>query len=308
MISPRKTLNAFAAACLALGLLAGATIAVAQGDPVSLDPPLVDREHPPAMLETGFDSHGSRLNAILYLAQGAGPHPTVVLLHGYPGNEKNLDLAQVLRRAGINVLFFHYRGSWGSEGTYSFGHCLEDVESALAFLRSEESRAERRVDPRRIALVGHSLGGFLALETAVHEASIRCTASIAGVNLGARGKTVAAHPELREAFIAGLDAGTGPLAGARGTALLEEVIENADSWDLVAQAPVLAQRHLLLIGGYRDTVVPLANNQEPLVEALRALDAPHVSELVLDADHAFSSSRIVLARALLAWLEGECAW
>jgi len=299
-----RTLITITLTCLIVSLLAGAAAAIAQGDPVSMDPPLLDREHPPALLETGFDSHGSRLNAIVYLAQGEGPHPTVVLLHGYPGNEKNLDLAQVLRRAGWNVLFFHYRGAWGSEGTYSVGNSLEDVESALAFLRSEESQAERRVDPGRIALVGHSLGGFLALETAVHDDSIHCVASIAGVNLGALGQAVVAHPEIRGAVTAGLEAGTGPLVGTSGAALVDEITAHADSWDVTAQAPALAQRHLLLVGGYRDTTVPLADNQEPLVAALRAAGAPHVSELVLDDDHAFSGHRIALARALLAWLQG----
>ena len=47
---------------------------------------------------------------------GAGRRPTVVLLHGLPGNEKNLDLAQAIRRAGWNVVTFNYRGSWGSPG------------------------------------------------------------------------------------------------------------------------------------------------------------------------------------------------
>ena len=51
------------------------------------------------------------------------------------GNEQNLDLAQSVRRAGWNVLTFHYRGSWGSEGAFSFGHALEDADSAIAFLR-----------------------------------------------------------------------------------------------------------------------------------------------------------------------------
>lgn len=308
MIKADTKLSAFAAALLTLGLLAGATPAAAQGDPVSQDPPLLDRAHPPAMLEIGIDSHGSRLNAILYLAQGPGPHPTVVLLHGFPGNEKNLDLAQALRRAGFNVLFFHYRGSWGSPGSYSFAHCLEDVESALAYLRSEESRTKRRVDPRRIALVGHSLGGFLALQTAASNDSIRCAVSLAGVDLGARGKAIATHPELREAMITGLDAGTGPLAGTSGEALFDEVVAHADAWDLVSQAPALARRRLLLIGGYRDTAVPLAGNHEPLAAALRAIEAPHVSELVLDSDHAFSGHRIALARALVAWFREECGW
>jgi hypothetical protein len=31
--------------------------------------------------------------SVIYIASGAGPHPTVLMLHGFPGNEKNLDLA-----------------------------------------------------------------------------------------------------------------------------------------------------------------------------------------------------------------------
>ena len=58
-------------------------------------------------------SMGARLNGSIYLASGPGPHPTAVLLHGLPGNERNFDLAQALRRAGINVLALSYRGAWG---------------------------------------------------------------------------------------------------------------------------------------------------------------------------------------------------
>ena len=83
-------------------------------DPVSQDPQSIDAANPPAIVEVNFKSQGKRLNGVVYLANGAGPHPTVVLLHGFPGNEKNLDLAQALRRDGFNVLFFHYRGAWGS--------------------------------------------------------------------------------------------------------------------------------------------------------------------------------------------------
>jgi len=65
-------------------------------DPVCVDAPEYDKKFPPAMLEAPEDlmSNGKRLNGIIYLAQGQGPHPTVLLLHGLPGNERNLDLAQ----------------------------------------------------------------------------------------------------------------------------------------------------------------------------------------------------------------------
>ena len=57
---------------------------------------------------------------------------TVVLLHGLPGNEQNLDLAQAIRRAGWNVLTLHYRGAWGSPGQFSLQHVLEDADAAVA--------------------------------------------------------------------------------------------------------------------------------------------------------------------------------
>jgi len=65
--------------------------------------PAPDKLHPAAIETFQLPSRGSPLNALMYIAAGAGPHPTVLLLHGFPGNEKNLDLAQVLRRNGYDA-------------------------------------------------------------------------------------------------------------------------------------------------------------------------------------------------------------
>ena len=277
-------------------------------DPATMDPPVVDPAFPPRMVETGIDSHGSRLNAILYLAQGSGEHPAVILLHGYPGNEKNLDLAQALRRAGIHVLFFHYRGSWGSEGEYGLAHNVEDVVSALALLRSEEAVEEYRIDTTRISLVGHSLGGFTALLVAARDESIRCTVSIAGINLGRLHPMMLAGPEAFAAVAGALQAGTGPLRGTSGEALAREISSHGAEFDLLAQIDALSQRQLLLIGGERDTIVPLATDHRPLVEALKAGGSERMDQLVLDTDHAFSGKRIALARAVIGWLQGTCGF
>ena len=69
------------------------------------------------------------------VAAGAGSHPTFVFFHGLPGNEKNLDLAQAVRRAGWNAITVNYRGSWGSPGQFRFDGNLEDAVAVLAFLR-----------------------------------------------------------------------------------------------------------------------------------------------------------------------------
>src|SRR3569833_4572439 len=97
--------------------------------------PAPDAANPPRMEVLHIPSGGVEITGVAYLASGAGPHPTLVLLHGLPGNEKNLDLAQAVRRAGWNVVTFSYRGSWGSPGSYRFAQNLEDGEAVLAFLR-----------------------------------------------------------------------------------------------------------------------------------------------------------------------------
>jgi pimeloyl-ACP methyl ester carboxylesterase len=81
-----------------------------------------------------FDSDGYRLVGTLYLARGAGPKPTVLLLHGCPGLEKNLDLAARLRDQGWNALLFHYRGCWGSAGRYDLRTIPRDVTAAVDYL------------------------------------------------------------------------------------------------------------------------------------------------------------------------------
>jgi len=96
---------------------------------------------------------------LLYIAAGEAPHPAVVLLHGNPGNERNLDLAQAVHRAGYTVLYFDYRGNWGSGGTFSRTHAIENVHAAVRWIRSARSARRFGIDSSRVALVGHSMGG-----------------------------------------------------------------------------------------------------------------------------------------------------
>src|SRR5262249_53718527 len=107
-----------------------------------------------------------------------------VFLHGFPGNERNLDLAQAVRRAGWDAVYFDYRGSWGSGGTFSFASSLEDVASVLAWIREPANASKYRLDPSRLAIVGHSFGGWLAVLSARREPPSVCVAAIAAWNVG----------------------------------------------------------------------------------------------------------------------------
>lgn len=261
-------------------------------------PARLDPDFPPNVIELNFDSYDHRLNGHLYLANGQGPHPTVVLLHGYPGNEKNLDTAQVLRRNGFNVLFFHYRGAWGSAGTYRLRHVFEDVGSALGMLRQ---RADAyRVDPTRLILLGHSLGGFAALQAAARDQAVQCVASMAAADLGVWASDFAADAQVANDFKEYSD-GLDMLANFDGTAALSEIHSNAAQFSLLGLAPKLAGKSVLLLAGVDDDVVPVASHHHPMVAAYRTIPDIKLTDIVISGDHSFSWSRHELNSAVLEW-------
>jgi len=71
--------------------------------------------------------------------------------------------AQQLVRRGIATLTFDFRGHGKSEGVLD-GDLAQDVMAAMKFLRRHA-----KIDPRRIALVGHSMGAVAALHAATLE-------------------------------------------------------------------------------------------------------------------------------------------
>jgi Alpha/beta hydrolase family len=135
------------------------------------DPP-PDPAYPATMAWPDIPSHGAKMYSVLYVASGAGPHPTVLMLHGFPGNEKNLDLAYSIRRAGWNVLVPFDRGAWGSGGAFSFTHTLEDAQASIDFLLQAENVKKFKIDPTHIVLIGHSMGGFVAGYATAHEPKV----------------------------------------------------------------------------------------------------------------------------------------
>ena len=287
-----------------LGLLVAA-LGCAGFDPIAQDPPL-DPAHPALSAEVVFESGGARMFGLIYEAPGAGPHPTAIVLHGFPGNERNLDLAQAIRRAGWNAVFFHYRGAWGSEGDFGFVHVLEDVAAVAAALAQPAFAAEHRIDPSQLALVGHSMGGFAALVSASELPAVDCVASLAGANLGLWAEAVRT-PEGGARMAAALDGWGGPIRGTSGAALVAEVRANEARFDLRRHAVALAAKPVLLVAGTRDEVTPPALHHEPLAAAIAAQPSGQLQTAVLDADHAFADRRVELTRLVIGWLQETCA-
>jgi len=272
--------------------------------------PLPDTAIAPSMATIALDHHGVRMNGLIYQAAGKGPHPVVLFLHGFPGNEKNLDLAQAARRAGWAAIYFNYRGSWGSGGTFSFTNALEDVATALAWIRTPKNALAHGFDPTRLAIVGHSFGGWLALQASRTEPPGVCVAVMAAWNVGWQARRLPDYPDERAELLVEFRDATDPAGGplkAAPEALLEEVASSPAEWDYLQGAGILAPRSLLLISASRDTPGLDPAMHEELTAAIRAAGGGPVRHFTLDDDHVFSAHRLELADRLTEWLNTDCA-
>jgi pimeloyl-ACP methyl ester carboxylesterase len=259
---------------------------------ITADPPR-DKDFPAAMEAPDIISHNTRLNAVFYLASGAGPHPVVLLLHGFPGNEQNMDLAYAIRRAGWNVLVPHYRGSWGSAGNFSFSNAIEDTQAAIAFLRDPANTKKYRTDATKIVIVGHSMGGFLGLYATAHDQAILGMAAISAWNLG----PAAARPD-SEARTKSFHDASPRLAGTTPEGMLAEAKQNSAKWNYADWAGDLKSRPVFVIES-SDGNVP---DNHALFEALQKAGDTRATEIHMETDHGYNDHRIALQTAVLEWL------
>jgi len=240
------------------------------------------------------------------MASGAGPHPTLVLLHGFPGNEKNLDIAQVARRAGFNVVFFHYRGAWGAEGSYSIRTLDNDTLAVLAFLREPANARRLRVDTNKLSVLGHSLGGYTALATGRQDADLVCVGAMSPANMGI--------------WKAGFDAGD--LTGDRLTAYADSLFmladfsgevmsdqlqrSSMDELDIRGFGAGLAGKSVFMVVGDKDAVTPADTMFTPVTQAYSQVEGLSLQQHIITGDHSFSWSRVQLSRLVLDWLTADC--
>ena len=268
-------------------------------DPFS-EEPKEDLFYPPTQEYLVINSEGYLLNGVLEIAQGKGPHPTIILLHGFPGIEKNGDLAHVFRRAGFNVVIFSYRGSWGSKGTFTFKNCAEDTVNVILFLKSHSE--EYRIKPDEIILIGTAFGGFIALYTAFKINTIDRVACISGFHLDLLKNDYQTNPSEKDTLLSNFDKSLNPLVGTSSSALYDE-ITNIESWDFTDYYAVLSKKDLCLISSLKDEMVPPETYYFPIIKNLEKYKPQRLfQEIFYDAYHTYSGHRIQLSKVLLKWL------
>jgi hypothetical protein len=235
-----------------------------------------------------FQSGGYRLLGRLWLAGGDDPKGTVILLHGMPGIEQNVDLALFLREMGWNVLIFHYRGCWGSGGPYRIATLPEDVRSAIDCLTSGQYP---QVDPEHFVLVGHSVGAWAALRYTTMDPRVRAVAVIAGVyEMG----DLCLSSEVVEKEMVPY------LAGYSCEAFFAERAALSTKATVVDALENLAGRPLLIVHGRRDEVIPCADSER----LFAAVHQPKQLAIHEEANHVFSWHRDWLRKTVGSWLSG----
>lgn len=271
----------------------GMVPAAAQDVPAAIwqDPPH-DAAHPARMEVLHVPSGGVAINAVAYLAAGTGAHPTVIVCHGLPGNEKNLDLAQALRRRGWNAITFNYRGSWGSPGTYRFAQNPQDLRAVLAYLRAPAQVATLGIDPAHLAVVGHSMGGWVTVMGGAGQPGVVALGLISAANMGALGKMPLGE---RRKLI---DENSETLANTR-QALALELGARAKAFDWTTRASALAKTPLLVLTSDDG----LAGHGDALVAAVRKAGGTHVETAHAATDHGWNDRRIELEARIIRFLE-----
>lgn len=265
------------------------------------------------MTETAvtIPSAGLKLSGVVHVPEDVRPgerRPAFMVLHGFGSNKSSsntMEPTRILNRMGYVVLRFDMRGCGESEGERGNLICLEQVEdtsSALTFLTKHPA-----VDPNRIAVVGSSFGGAVAVYTGGVDPRVAAVISNGGWGDGER-KFRGQHPtpEAWKKFTDMLALGRGyrakngkplmvprydivPIPPHLRTNLAKDSIheftsETAQSmYDFRADDVVgkIAPRPLLLLHSSNDSVTPT----EQSIEMFKRAGHPSELHLIADVDH-----------------------
>ena len=236
-----------------------------------------------------FPSEGNTLLGRIYRPAPEGKYPAVVVCHAYPGDTKNMDLAEELALKGIVTLIFYYQGAWGSKGVYRFTKLELNTRDAVAFLRELPC-----VDPDRVGLVSHSMGALPQTKRMSLDPTIKTgvmMAPVSDIGLWTRGDTL---ETVVRSFI---ESAKGKLEGMtpdQVRADLREVTEMGNPVKLIGEV----RAPIIMLVGTSDEVTP-PELCKILYDKARE---PKKWVLIEGADHSFSEHRIPLIKAVLDWL------
>ena len=214
-------------------------------------------------------------------ASGKEKKETVILLHGLPGNERSLDLAQELRRNGKNVIYFNYRGSWGSQGEFLYSNCIEDVKEVMDFFDKPENSTKYRIKSKSYILFGHSMGGGIALLVGAKDSRISKICAFSPNPVGNAPKELLdwVYNYTKTLFMLEINPNE----------FYNEIIENNALYDPLKYKNELSKKDILILD---------ENNRN--AEWINKIE--NIEYVLMKTDHSFSDKRLELIDKIKEWI------
>lgn len=272
--------------------------------------PIIAESRDTLPVDITIDNNGVNLRGKFFVAKGEGSYPTLILLHGFPGNEYSaLGMGKQLAHSGINVLTFNYSGTFQSEGFTSFRNSLADIKAAYNFIHLPINTSKFKIDATAIIVGGYSFGGGLAMTYAMNHPEIKHVFSIAGNDWGEHMEEYTHNPEIKAQIDASIDSvvssGTvRPEPGAQPRDIASSGLETLEpTLYLKRNASLLANKDILLICGWDDHGVRIERYTLPLYRALQKENAEHVKIIAFQDNHAFQKSREDLITTIIVWIK-----
>ena len=274
-------------------LLFVSTNAFTQSESIILNDLKWDMTSPASSTELFIPSGNSQIAGLIYNANGLQKHPTLLLLHGYPGNERNLDIAQVVRSRGWNVIYFDYRGSWGSQGKFSFKNCVEDVVNVVSFCNKYQDSL--KIDTSNIVLFGHSMGGWVCLKALQELPTIKKGFVLSTWDIAKDFKNVSNEKEMLNIANDPNIAGKYFVLNTSLKDLYTPVLQDKTYFNLLNDAKSLSDKQIIMIDEHEK------NSQ--LAEKIKESNKLYFDYSVWQTDHSFTNKRASLINKVLAFIE-----
>jgi len=280
----------FSSVLIGIAILIGNPVTAQLMDSIVIKDIARDKTAPAGFKELFIPSGKSLMAGFIYLANGPQKHPTLLLLHGYPGNERNLDMAQIVRAHGWNVIYFDYRGSWGSQGKFSFANCVEDVKNVVSFCKVMCDSL--RIDTSNIVLFGHSMGGWICLKALSQLPGIKKGFALSTWDIGGSMKNIKTEEQMMKAAKSG---GEYFVLNTPLKDIFLPVLNNRSFYDLRNDASALSGKEIIMLDEHH------ANKE--LAGVIQNTNKSYFDYETWDTDHPFTNKRVALAKKVLAFLD-----
>lgn len=231
-----------------------------------------------------FEVRNQQLVGMLHLPAGRGRFPVALLLHGFTGTKVEahrmfVKLSRALARNGVACLRFDYRGSGDSAGEFEQMTIRSEIADSLEAIRF--LARHKRINSRRLALIGLSMGGAVASHVVARERNrVKSLVLLAPVAEGAGILDDLSTPEAVSSLAeTGITDHEGNLVG------MPFIRQFADMKPLREVAKCKCP--VLIVHGNRDETVPV-HHADMYERALRSPERLIKKVIIPGADHTFN--------------------